>query len=135
MFSGIGRSKLLLVLGVAVEALACESKAPAPAPTASAEEPAAAAPAPRVPGNIAVQAATYGGACGAPAGNHTTFVAQACNGKPQCSYNVSNAQGDPKPGCAKDFIVEYRCGNAPELSTVKHPAAENENYAIELACK
>ena len=73
--------------------------------------------------------------CGVPAGNRSNAVARECNGKSQCSFVVSSQDGDPKPGCPKDFAVEHRCGSDPRLMHTAHPAAANENYHVELACK
>ncbi len=86
-------------------------------------------------GPISVVAATFGKACGAPAGNSTPPVAQECNGKAQCSYFVTNPTTDPFPGCAKDFEVQYRCGKQTALRHVEHPAIAGENYPVDLSCR
>lgn len=63
-------------------------------------------------GNMRIVSATYGKNCGAPVGNVTSHVAGFCNDMSICEYRVDfRALGDPARGCAKDFRVEYRCGN------------------------
>jgi hypothetical protein len=62
------------------------------------------------PGTIGVTAATYGASCKQPAGNVTKFLADACNGKTSCDYVIKyQTIGDPAPGCAKDFSVQWTC--------------------------
>ena len=67
-------------------------------------------------GGIKIISATYGGNCGASWGNVTSHIAQQCNGKSRCRYTVDHKIiGDPAPGCAKTYIVRYRCGNSPQV--------------------
>ncbi|MCP4686978.1 MAG: hypothetical protein GY859_02950, partial [Desulfobacterales bacterium] len=41
----------------------------------------------------------------------TNHIARQCNGKPNCKYTVSHKIiGDPARGCAKTYVVRYRCG-------------------------
>jgi hypothetical protein len=87
------------------------------------------------PPQIAIVSATYGRACGPTAiGNRTELVGRECNGKAACSYLVNNAAGDPFPGCAKDFDVEYRCHACAGTTKVTHAAAKDENYKVNLPC-
>lgn len=63
----------------------------------------------RVAPNVHVEAATYGFNCGAPAGNVTRSFG-GCEGTTSCPATVDwRYLGDPAPGCAKDFSIEYRC--------------------------
>lgn len=64
---------------------------------------------------VRVTSATYGGAtCHQPNGNVTSFLATACNGKKICDYSVQYQNiGDPAPGCAKDFAVQWTCSMGP----------------------
>lgn len=64
---------------------------------------------------ISVTMATYGGrTCKIPNGNVTQPLQTACNGKATCQYTVNHLViGDPAPGCAKDFVVEWTCGTSP----------------------
>jgi hypothetical protein len=63
----------------------------------------------RVAPNIHVDAASYGFNCGAPAGNVTRNFG-GCEGTTSCPVTVDwRYLGDPAPGCAKDFSIEYRC--------------------------
>jgi len=67
---------------------------------------------------IRVIAATYGRNCGAPHGNATPHLAETCNGRAVCEYVVDHhVLGDPTPGCAKDYVVEWQCGRDPERHT------------------
>ena len=70
-------------------------------------------------GTIAVRQATYGANCGAAPGNVTGPLQNACNGLASCDYVVDyTVLGDPVAGCAKDFSVDWVCGNgAPGRAT------------------
>ena len=40
----------------------------------------------------------------------TSSVAQTCNGRGYCNYDISSRRlGDPARGCDKDFRVYWRC--------------------------
>ena len=66
--------------------------------------------------NIRVVAATYGDNCHGAHGNSTTAVAGACNGKAICEYKVDVVVlGDQAPGCGKDFVAEWTCGDSPAV--------------------
>ena len=130
MVGSCGRKMMLVAACVAALVLGCESK-PATTNTTTAES---AAPASKVPRTISVTAATYGLSCGVPAGNRTDIVGHECNGKSTCSFTVSNKDGDPKPGCPKDFVVEYRCAADLPVKKAEHAAQTDENYAVDLKC-
>lgn len=88
------------------DALPATDAPPADAP------PADAPPADAPPGGVRlrIDAATYGGNCGAPAGNATRLLSEACDGRDACSYIADRAVlGDPAPGCAKNLVVEWSC--------------------------
>src|SRR5690348_15607273 len=83
-------------------------------------------------GPIAVVEATYGRSCSGSAtpsrtpyevtaGNATKSVADECNGKKgRCELLVSASKfGDPAPGCAKDFFIQWRCGEATAIQTAQ----------------
>lgn len=73
---------------------------------------------------IQIESATYGGNCGAAKGNVTGHIAKQCSGKSECRYTVDHEIiGDPAYGCAKTYIVRYRCGNSRQLFK-KNLAAE-----------
>lgn len=84
---------------------------------------------------IHVTAATYGGAtCHQPTGNVTRFLSQACDGKKMCDYVVQyQAIGDPAPGCAKDFTVQWTCSAGPGGSTGA-PAEAGLGSHVALQC-
>jgi hypothetical protein len=61
---------------------------------------------------ITVREATYGQNCGASAGNSTALLKEACDGRQACTFQVdSGVIGDPVPGCAKNFLVSWNCGD------------------------
>jgi hypothetical protein len=74
---------------------------------------------------IEIRSATYGANCGAQLGNVSAAIAAACRGKAQCDYTIDvNKLGDPAPGCAKDFAVEYYCSpDKPLRKNVVGPEA------------
>jgi len=85
-------------------------------------------------GPITVTAATYGQNCGQPRGNVTSFLAAACNGKADCTYEIHwETIGDPAYGCQKDFIAEWSCGPGINLSTSAAPEA-GYGSTVRLAC-
>jgi hypothetical protein len=131
MFRECGLKMMLVGIPALALVLACENK---PSAGSAPTESVAAQPVQRAAGAIMVQTATYGVVCGVPAGNRTELVARECNGKAQCTFTVSNKEGDPKPGCSKDFSVDYRCAPDGPLKNASHPAVQNENYPIDLKC-
>jgi hypothetical protein len=87
--------------------------------------------------SIAVVEATYGRNCGGSVvpGNATKKVADECNGKrKRCELMVSSSKfGDTAPGCSKDFVVQWRCGDAVAIRTAQL-AAEANGKSITLEC-
>jgi hypothetical protein len=89
---------------------------------------------PRV--DIRVMQATYGPNCGAPKGNATVAVAQACDGKKACSYRVHvHELGDPAPGCAKTFEVLYRCTGEENVRRLEVPAEAGLGALASPSCQ
>jgi len=95
---------------------------------------------------IHVVDATYGLACkdftppsGRPnqvkVGNVTAALTSACDkAKTSCSFAVDVAQiGDPAPGCGKDFIANWRCGNDPKVHPFYLTVEANGRSAL-LSC-
>lgn len=80
-------------------------------------------PLPKPHVGIKVAAATYGANCpGTSRGNKTTYLAQACDGKQSCQYQVWHYNiGDPAFGCRKNFIAEWTCN---EDTTVRRAEAQ-----------
>jgi hypothetical protein len=78
---------------------------------------------------VEISTATYGANCAVAQGNQTENLRRACNGKSHCEYSVDhNAIGDPKFGCPKNYVVEWKCAGdyavrretlAPEASGQK----------------
>jgi hypothetical protein len=61
---------------------------------------------------ITVRSASYGANCGAPEGNVTTKVKDACDGRSECNYIVDvGVLGDVARGCGKNFFSSYTCGS------------------------
>jgi hypothetical protein len=83
---------------------------------------------------IHVVAATYGLNCGAPQGNATSHITQMCSSAiTKCDYLIDvNALGDPKPGCAKAFEVQFQCSGGA-TQTVSAPAEANTR-TVTLQC-
>jgi hypothetical protein len=69
--------------------------------------------------HLKVLRATYGANCGAPPGNATTAARRECDGRSTCHF-VVNVQdlGDPAPGCAKEFEVEWQCDDTGDKGAV-----------------
>lgn len=85
-------------------------------------------------GIIAIQSATYGGNCGAAAGNVSADIVYACDGKASCNYVVDFTRiGDPAPGCAKDYQVAYQCSDGQQRNGYAAPEAGFESV-VSLAC-
>ncbi|MBX3186538.1 MAG: hypothetical protein KF819_05970 [Labilithrix sp.] len=86
---------------------------------------------------IRLKSASYGGNCGV---NPTSFskplsdLSAACNDKQECTYTVDTRKlGDPKYGCAKDFVATYTCADFPREYTVA-ATAEANGKALKLSC-
>jgi Dolichyl-phosphate-mannose-protein mannosyltransferase len=87
-------------------------------------------------GQIEVVQATYGSNCGVGLGNATRDVATVCNGTPSCVYQVDVRRlGDPAVGCAKQFVVEYRCTGEQLSGRVIVPAEAGLGGTAGLACQ
>jgi len=85
-------------------------------------------------GTIKVGFATYGGNCRAPRRNATSHVAAQCNGRSSCRYTVSYRKlGDPAPGCAKSFVVTWRCGDKHYSHYI--PAEAGFGKQVHMTCK
>jgi hypothetical protein len=84
---------------------------------------------------IKVISATYGNNCGAPRGNVTNYLAEACDGKETCVYIINyRLIGDPASGCAKDFIAEWQCGRDQKRQTARALPEAGEGKGIALKC-
>jgi hypothetical protein len=83
---------------------------------------------------ITVTTATYGASCHQNKGNVTKFLQDACNGHDKCDYTVRyQTIGDPAPGCAKDFSVEWTC-SAGSGGTANVPAEAGLGSNVTLQC-
>jgi hypothetical protein len=87
-------------------------------------------------GAIEVVEASYGGNCGVAAGNATASVANGCNRRLNCDYEIRRKWlGDPAPDCTKDFVVRYRCGPDAPLRRVKVDAEAGFGSVVSLTCE
>ena len=78
---------------------------------------------------------TYGANCGAPRGNVTGHLANACNTTQKCEYRIDHQViGDPRKGCPKSYEAEYRCTNYGGTRTVSAPAEAGVGTVITLEC-
>ena len=90
------------------------------------------------PPTIHVSVATYGSDIGIAAGNATSLVRSACDGRTSCNYAISNAAalggpGDPAPGYSKEFLVQWSCTDGSGTRT-KVVAAEAAGKVVTLDC-
>lgn len=85
---------------------------------------------------IQIISATYGKNCGAAKGNATSHIGSHCNGKLECNYTVDHKIiGDPSFGCAKTYVVQYRCNNNPNVLKESLSAEAGwGNKAVKLRC-
>ena len=84
---------------------------------------------------LQVQIATYGRSCGAPVGNETAAVVAACDGRNSCAYTVDQSKlGDPAPGCAKDFSIDYTCAGGLVGGGTLSLTAEAAGKTLNLQC-
>jgi hypothetical protein len=84
--------------------------------------------------SIEVLQATYGSNCGADRGNATRNVAGVCDRTATCDYRVDVTRlGDPAPGCAKQFDVDYRCSSGLAMQ-VTLPAEAGFGGLVALRC-
>jgi hypothetical protein len=89
---------------------------------------------PALASQISVQSAIYGMNCGIQADNVGASVKSLCDGGDQCSYVVNvRVLGDPKPGCKKDFIVQYTCMGSRQGRTASVPG-EAGGRVVSLDC-
>ena len=85
---------------------------------------------------IQVVSGTYGGNCpDTDVGNATPFLASACNDKEDCIYIVDmHVLGDPAPGCEKNFLAEWYCGDGKKPHTAALEAEAGTRKALSLHC-
>jgi hypothetical protein len=77
-------------------------------------------PLPPVASAIASVSGTYGGACGAAAGNADYVLATRCEGKAQCTVPLQGAGLETAaPECAKALEARYRCSGSAATESVK----------------
>jgi hypothetical protein len=85
--------------------------------------------------SIQVVSGTYGANCGQGESNKTEHLAAACNGKPQCSYEINyRVIGDPAPGCAKNYIAKWRCGSDPRVRSAEVRPEAGRGSTVVLSC-
>jgi hypothetical protein len=91
-------------------------------------------------GVITVRRATYGANCGTTrdvARDDTVRIAAECNAKERCTYRIDRSKmsdrSDPKPQCAKSYIVVYACSEEKKHRVALQKAEAND-HNIELKC-
>jgi hypothetical protein len=91
-------------------------------------------------GTITVRRATYGGNCGTSrdvARDDTAGIAAECDGKARCTYRIDRSKmgdrRDPKPHCAKSYVVVYACSGEKQ-HRVAFQKAEANGHGIALSC-
>jgi hypothetical protein len=95
----------------------------------------------RCPANlgIVVKTGTFGRNCGAPHGNGTTHLSNACNGTGECRYKVeSRLIGHPGGACGgwgrePGYMAAYDC-HAPDVALAAAPLARREEHEAVKAC-
>jgi hypothetical protein len=91
-------------------------------------------------GVITVRRATYGGNCGTSrdvARDDTERIAAECNKKERCTYRIDRSKisdrPDPKPKCAKSYLVVYACSEE-KYHRVALQKPEANGHDIALSC-
>jgi WSC domain len=82
--------------------------------------------------NITAVYAEYGSNCGV---DDYVDLNPACAGKSSCSYVVDyRVIGDPAPGCAKNFAVQWRCGATGAYKYLALPPEAGFGSVANLTC-
>jgi len=95
------------------------------------------ASAPAVAETIAIKvvSGTYGRNCNAKPGNATAQVAKACDGQSSCDYTIdTTVLEDPSPGCSKDFVAEWKCGDNNAVYSTALSSLTGKNDKLRLSC-
>jgi hypothetical protein len=80
---------------------------------------------------IAVANATYGGQCGAAAGNADYVIATLCDGKDRCALpRLRGTLGEDAPACADTLAVDYHCGSALGLREARQANDSADTTAL-----
>ena len=84
---------------------------------------------------IHVVSGTYGANCGVAEGNKTEPLASECNAKKSCVYTINHTViGDPKYGCAKNYIAKWTCGYDTEVFTATVDPEAGRGGMVRLYC-
>jgi hypothetical protein len=91
-------------------------------------------------GVITLRRATYGGNCSTVrdgARDDTARIAAECNAKERCTYHIDRGKmsewTDPKPRCAKSYVVVYACSEGKKVRVALQKPEANE-HNIHLKC-
>jgi hypothetical protein len=83
---------------------------------------------------IRIVEASYGTNCsGVAPDNVNAAFASACNGRLSCQRKVNEGIGDPAPGCPKDFLLRYTCGNEGRVYEQRY-GGEAGGTAVSIEC-
>ncbi|MBW2731084.1 MAG: hypothetical protein JRH20_01755 [Deltaproteobacteria bacterium] len=84
---------------------------------------------------IQVVAGTYGKNCGTHRGNKTAHLRQACQGRRSCVYTIDHRViGDPRRGCGKNYIAEWRCGSKRQVRRAVVAPEAGFRKQVTLSC-
>lgn len=82
--------------------------------------------------SIRIDDATYGGNCGAPAGNATARVTEACADRAWCILAVKREEfNEPESCCKKELVVTYRCDSGPQRRTTVEGDAHGRRLILD----
>jgi hypothetical protein len=88
------------------------------------------------PSRINVVAGSYGQNCGALYGNATVHLASKCNDRETCDYTIDyKVIGDPAIGCKKDYLAEWKCGEATTIHSASASGESGLGTKIVLSCQ
>ena len=88
-----------------------------------------------LPPRIKIVAGSYGKNCGAPYGNKTAHLESQCSGRGSCAYIIDfEIIGDPVPGCMKDYVAEWKCGDDQTIQSAAANAEAGYRSKLQLSC-
>ena len=82
--------------------------------------------------HIRIQSGTYGGNCGAAAGNATRDLASHCDEHATCHYIVhANYAAAQRASCARDFVAQWSCDRGEShLATLSGEAGNGSTLVL-----
>ncbi|HEY0666439.1 MAG TPA: hypothetical protein VGD24_10265 [Gallionella sp.] len=84
---------------------------------------------------IKVVSASYGRNCNAAAGNVTSLLSTACDGRISCDFVIdTSVLADPAPNCNKDFAAEWKCGEGSTVYSAALSGLTGRGDRLRLNC-